>query len=147
MLTETRKASAKQADDLALYALAQARVLDVKRACDGPCKDCPGPGMPDGCETRKHPKAVAGRADWPMCPLGMLRVPAWQDIVDMKLAARVSPIHGFPDCLTAGAFRGLLELHDAVAREDERQVKEASGRASTTVQTYSGRRSARDGRG
>lgn len=146
MLTETRKASPRRADDLALYALAQARVGDVKRACDGPCQDCPGPGVPDGCETRAFPRAVAGRADWPMCPLGMLRVPTWQDVVDLKLAARVSPIHGFPDCLTAGAFRGVLELHDAVAREDERQIKEASGRSSSGSPTFSGRRTARAGR-
>lgn len=86
--------------------------------------------------------AVAGRADWPLCPLGMLRVPAWQDIVDIKLAARVSPIANFPDCLTAGAFRGVLELHDAVAREDERQIKDAQNRGASGP-NFSGRRTAR----
>lgn len=147
MLTATTpKASPPRADDLALYALAQARVVDVKRACDVPCKGCPGPGMPDGCEVRGWPAAVAGRADWPLCPLGMLRVPTWQDIVDVKLAARVSPIAGFPDCLTAGAVRGLLELHDAVVREDTRQMNEASKKsANPSRPDFSGRRATRKG--
>lgn len=144
MLTATPKASPPRADDLALYALAQARVSDVKRACDGPCKDCPGPGMPQGCETRKWPVAVAGRADWPLCPLGMLRVPAWQDIVDLKVAARISPISGYPECLTAGAFRGLVELHDALAREDERAIR-AAQKGSSDGPVFSGRRAAREG--
>lgn len=142
MATATRKASPQRADDLALYALAQARVAEVKRACDGPCKGCPGPGMPEGCETRKWPVAVAGRADWPLCPLGMLRVPTWQDIVDTKVATKLSPIAGFPECLTAGAFRGLVELQDALAREDERTMRAASqSRGDGPV--FSGRRVAR----
>lgn len=141
MLTETQKVG-PGADDLALYALAQARVADVKRACDVPCKDCPGPGVPDGCETRRWPQVVAGRSDWPVCPLGMLRVPTWQDIVDLKVAARISPISGYPDCLTSGAYRGLVDLHEALAREEERTVRNATQQNSGGP-VFSGRRVAR----
>lgn len=144
-MMEARKASPPRADDLALYALAQARVVEVKKACDKPCKDCPGPGMPGGCEEREavRPKVVAGRADWPLCPLGLLRVPVWQDIVDLKRASKVSPIAGFPDCLTAGALHGLLELQDALAQEDERQIREAQRQSSSGGPNFSGRRVAR----
>lgn len=141
MLTARPKASSPQADDLTLYAHAQARVGDVKRACDGPCKGCPGPGAPEGCERRGWPRVVAGRADWPVCPLGMLRVPTWQDIVDTKVAARISPLADFPNCLTAGAYRGLVELHDALAREEERAVKAIS--KSGDGPQFTGRRVAR----
>lgn len=132
-----------RADDFALYALAQARVAEVQQACGG-CHGCPGPGAPDGCETRRVPRVVAGRADWPLCPLGMLRVPAWRDIVDLKVAAKVSPISGFPDCLTAGAFRALLELHDAIMSEDQHQMRSATS-GSSGEPVFSGRRAARGG--
>lgn len=143
MLTPTPKADSPRADDLELYAYAQARVADVKRVCDKPCKGCPGPGVPDGCERRGWPRVVAGRADWPVCPLGMLRVPLWQDIVDTKVAARISPIADFPNCLTAGAYRGLIELQDALAIEGERLAKAVT--KSGDEPQFNGRRVAREG--
>lgn len=141
MQTASRKASPPQAHDLSLYALAQARAGDVKQACEAACKGCPGPGEEGGCETRKWPKAVAGRADWPVCPYGMLRTPTWRDITDTYISTKISPLAGFPDCLTAGAYRGLLELNDAVRNEDVRKAKEAS-KAPGGPQ-FNGRRAAR----
>ena len=47
---------------LALYAAAQARADDVEAACRSACKGCPGIEHPNGCHTRKWPRAVAGRA-------------------------------------------------------------------------------------
>lgn len=147
MLTETRKASPSRADDLALYALAQARAEEVTRACEQPCKGCPGPGEEGGCETRSYPKAVAGRADWPACPLGMLRAPAWRSIVDAFVSAKVSPLSGWPDSYTAFAHEGMLELHAAVRREDERRIQSASSGSSSGGPSFSGRRVARGGGG
>lgn len=142
MLTGNRKASPQRADDLALYALAQARAEEVTAACQTPCRDCPGPGVEGGCETRAHPKAVAGRADWPMCPLGMLRAPTWRAIVDAFVASKVSPLQEWPEGYTAFAHEGMVELHAAVRKEDERRAREASGRPGGPV--FSGRRSARE---
>lgn len=125
MTTAIPKARARRADDLSLYAHAQARARDVLHACEQACKGCPGPGEEGGCETRTPPKLVAGRADWPICPMGLLKVQAWRDIVDLKIASRISPLAGFPDNLSAFAFRGLLELETEVRREDERQAAES----------------------
>lgn len=144
MPTAIPKARARRADDLQLYAQAQARARDVLHGCEKACEGCPGPGEEGGCETRTPPKLVAGRADWPICPMGLLKVPAWRDIVALKIGARVSPIAGFPDCLTSFAFRGLLELENEVRREDERQADErrkaTQAPAGGAVMTFKGRR-------
>lgn len=141
-MTEPRKAAAEP--PLALYALAQARASEVQRACGTACKDCAGPAEPGGCETRKWPQVVAGKADWPMCPLGMLRTAAWRALVERYLAAKIAPIQGWPNGFSAWAYDAMLELHMAVREEDERKVREASG--SSGGPNFSGRRASR-GRG
>ena len=143
MLTGTRKASPQRADDLALYALAQARADEVVRSCDAHCKDCPGPGEQEGCESRKWPSAVAGRSDWPTCPMGMLRAPAWRAIVDAYVASKVSPLRDWPDGYAAFAHEGMIELHAAVRREDDRKIQQAAKRSDGP--SFTGRRVARGG--
>lgn len=143
--TESRKASGPP--DLTKYALAQVRADEVSRACARSCGGCPGPGVEDGCETRSGwPKTLAGEAEWPMCPLGMLRAPAWREIVDTYVAAKVSPIDGWTNGFVAFAHDGVVELHSAVRREDERRTREAmSSKGGSSAPTFSGRRVARGG--
>ncbi len=136
------KATRPAAPDLALHALAQARAEEVQRVCAKTCGDCPGPGEPGGCETRKVPP-VAGRAAWPVCPMAMLRAPTWREIVDRFVLSRVSPHAADPARLTAFAVDGLVELHSAVRREDERVAKEASN--SSGGPHFTGRRVTRPG--
>lgn len=123
---------------LDLYALAQARADEVRAACETPCRGCPGPEAEDGCLSRKHPQVVAGRADWPMCPLGMLRVRAWEDVVDLFVVAKMSPIGG-PEERPAFVQDALVHLYAAVRIEDERRAKDAQSGGPN----FSGRRAAR----
>lgn len=139
---ETRFAASPP--DLALYALAQARATEVESACGRSCAGCPGPGVPDGCETRKRPLVVLDRRDWPMCPRGMLRVPAWQDLVSLYLSAQVSPLTGWPDAYPAWVVEGVTQLQTALKTEEARQLKLMSGAATKGgAPRGSGRRSAR----
>lgn len=107
---------------LDLYALAQVRARE----------------LPD----RWRPGAVVlGRSDWPESPRAMLAHPAWQEAVDLYLAAQVSPLDGFPECMTAWGFDALLALKSAVRTEDERQMERARSGPAGGPQ-FSGRRSA-----
>ncbi len=111
---------------LRLYAAAEARAEDVRAACVERCKGCPGPESEGGCLTRKASGVVAGRADWPLCPLGMLQVRAWRGVVDLFIAAKVSPLAGFPEDRPAYIHDGLIELHCAVRSEEERKSRAVS---------------------
>ncbi len=128
---------------LALYALAQARVEDVRAACAERCKDCPGPEAENGCLTRKASGVVAGRSDWPFCPLGMLQVRAWRAVVDLFIAAKVSPIAGFPEDRPAVIQDALIELHCAVRSEEERKARNVSRNPGGPV--FTGRRTTAKG--
>lgn len=128
---------------LHLYALAQVRADEVRSACAKPCADCPGPEADDGCLTRKFPAAVAGRADWPFCPQGMLQVRTWQECVELYVAAKVSPIAGFPDDRPAFVQDAMVSLFTAVRNDDERRAKEAS--KGPAGPNFTGRRTARGG--
>lgn len=138
-MTRPRKVLAAE-PPLHLYALAQVRAEEVRRACAGPCKGCPGPEAADGCLTRKFPQVVAGRADWPMCPQGMLRVRTWEEVTDLFVAAKVSPIGG-PEERPAFVQDCLVHLFAAVRNEDERKTREAQKGAGGP--NFSGRRSGR----
>lgn len=142
----TQPPKALRADPrLDLYALAQAREKEVRAACAERCKDCPGPEHPSGCLSRPATtRPVAGRSDWPICPMGMLRTRAWEEIVDLYLAAKVSPIAGFPEAHPAWVQDGVIALLSAVRAEEDRQLKDARKRGSDGPQ-FTGRRVARGG--
>lgn len=142
MMTRPRKALLLE-PSLHLYALAQVRADDVRSACKKSCADCPGPEAENGCLTRKFPAAVAGRADWPMCPMGMLRVRAWEEIVDLYVAAKVSPLAGFPDAHPAFVQDAMVTLFTAVRNDEDRRVKEAAKPGAGP--TFTGRRTAKAG--
>lgn len=112
-------------------------------ACEKRCADCPGPEAPNGCHTRKFPRTVAGRADWPMCPLGLTRVAFWRSCVDRYFAALISPLAGWPDSHTAVAHDCMVELKVALNREDRRKADAATQDASGGGPDFSGRRTAR----
>lgn len=130
---------------LALYAAAQARADDVEAACRSACKGCPGIEHPNGCHTRKWPRAVAGRADWPTCPMGMLRLPAWRSLVDEYFAAKVAPLEGWPRAYTAWAHDGMLEIRAAANREEARRFDEQTKRGAGGGPNFTGRKSAKRG--
>lgn len=121
--------------DLALYALAQVRAQDVERVMLSRCADCSG----ERCDKPMR-VMVAGRVDWPACPLAMLRAPSWRALVDTFLAARISPLTGWPDGYTAWAVEGLVELQSAIRQEEERQRQNPS---SGGAPVFSGRRTTR----
>ena len=135
---ETRKATPPRVPDLALYALAQARAAEVEEAYRPTCTDCPGPGEPGGCETRKR-VPVAGRVDWPDCPLAMLRAPTWQQIVERYILSKVSPLAVVPSQLSAFASEALVELHTAVRREEDRAFEAARSGSAHRGPTFTGR--------
>ena len=74
----------------------------------------------------------------------MLSEPAWAEAVDLYLAAQISPIAGFPECLSAWGFDALLALKAAVRAEDERQMDRARSGGPAAPQ-FSGRRSSSGG--
>ncbi len=82
-------------------------------------------------------QGVCGRADWPFCALGHLRVRAWAAVVSLYLAAQVAPIVGWPDAFTAHAFDSFLALKQAVNEDTERRMRES--RAASGGPSYSGR--------
>lgn len=141
-MTRPRKAGSDR-PQLHLYALAQARADDVEAACSTPCKGCPGLDHPQGCMTRKWPRAVAGRADWPMCPLGMLRLPAWRALVDRYFASKVSALDGWPAAYSAWAHDAMLEVRAAASREEAREFDEGLKRGARGGPNFSGRRAAK----
>lgn len=105
---------------LDLYALAQVRAREVESTFGGKCRDCPG----EPCSRR--PKGpFLGRTDWTSCPLGMLRNPAQRELVDLFWASKVSPIDGFPECLSAWGHDAMIALKQAVGVEDERRAEAA----------------------
>lgn len=136
---ETRKASAAE-PRLDLYALAQVRASEVVERLGERCKDCPGPHEPNGCMRRRRKLTLLGRSDWPLCPLGMLRVPLWQGIADTYRASKISPIAGFPDSVPCVVFDGLLEIDLAVAANNARLMKEAQSAAAKSAAGPSYRR-------
>lgn len=135
-----RKAVEPAEPPLALYAIAQARSELVEAACRDQCAGCPGPMAPNGCASRKYPRVVAGQT-WPMCPLGMLRVPAWIELRDAYLAAQVSPLQDWPDGFTLWAYQGMLALQQAVRQERDKPLPTAG----PDEPNFSGRRAARPG--
>lgn len=120
--------------ELALYALAQVKAQEVERVMSSRCSGCSG----ERCDQPMR-VPVAGRADWPACPLAMLRAPSWRSLVDTFLAARISPLAGWPDAYTAWAVEGLVELHSAI-RTDEEQQRKAPAPGGPV---FSGRRTTR----
>jgi hypothetical protein len=132
-----------QPPDVGLYALAQSRSADVESTCGRACAGCPGPLAEGGCLSRQSPRVVLDRRDWPMCPRGMLRVPAWQDLVAAYVAAKVSPLAGWPGEYAAWAVEGMSALAGAMAAEENRQLKLSQGGPKGPAPRSSGRRSAK----
>lgn len=124
-----------------LYALAQMREAEVRSRCKEPCAECPGPLARDGCLTRKFPAVVGGRADWPFCPWGMLRTPAWADFVETYFVSKVAATALEPRRQSAWVRRAAAELLAAIRKNDEARQREASKPA---LPNFLGRR---DGRG
>lgn len=58
-----------------------------------------------------------------MCPIGMLRVPAWRALTDRFIASRITPLDDFPSGVTEWAYRGFIELQAAVRERDEADAK------------------------
>lgn len=112
------------------YARAQVRESEVRDRCKDACKDCPGPDAPDGCLTRRFPTVVAGRADWPMCPLGMLRNETWNEVCEVFVASKYAPSAVRPERQSAWVRDALNHLYAAIRREDDARAK-ASTKPST----------------
>lgn len=126
---------------LADFARAQARAVDVDRACAKRCADCPGPGVPGGCETRPKPGMIAGRADWPVCPAGLLREPTWRRIAGLYMASLVAPLERWPRGWKAYVVDGLVQLRAAVREEEVRQL--APSASGSDLPAYASTRAAR----
>lgn len=72
-------------------------------------------------------RPVAGLV-WESCPLCLIAAPSWRRLVDRYIAAKVSPLAGFPTAYTAWAYRGLVELHNEVRAEERRKLEEATSK-------------------
>lgn len=132
-MTEAPKAPSGP-PDLDLYALAQVRVDEVLKAFPK-CRECKG-------DCRPPERPVLGRSDWPTCPVAMVTSPAWTEVAQLYVGAQVSPIAGFPRCMTAWGFDGLVALRSAVRQEDARQQRQAS--RPNALPRYAGLRNKRE---
>lgn len=126
-MPELRKAPAEPRWDL--YALAQVRADEVNRECRSRCRDCPGPVDERGCHTREVRQGFMGHFDWPMCQLGMINEPVWQDVVAVWRAGRFSALAGWGEDYTAGAEEAVAELELALARERDERARAAAKQA------------------
>jgi hypothetical protein len=107
--------------------------------CGKRCEDCPGPESPESaCHTWKG--VALGKANWPMCPVGMTRVKAWSELTEVAFAQKAT---GAVEPLTAWGHAGLLELHAAIREEEARRLEAARGKGQGGANTVSprGRRS------
>lgn len=105
------------------YALAESRAAQIHHELGARCRECPGLDASDGCATRRRPEVIAGKHDWPVCPMGLLRNTAWRGLVDVYVQAQISPLAGWPDAYSAWAVHGMTALRLAVRREEMRQAK------------------------
>lgn len=138
---EPRKAP-NDAPSLDLYALATVKSVEIDRELGGRCKDCPGPTAEDGCRSRQVTRAVG--SDWPMCPRGMLRAPAWEGVLQTYLAAQISPLAGWPEEYAPYVVDGCAAIRAAVRKADDEKMERSrrDGGGSGPRPQFSGRRSA-----
>jgi hypothetical protein len=125
------------------YAHAEVRSREVWDATAKRCADCPGPESPGGCASRPFTAAVAGRADWPLCPRGLTRVRAWRALVNRYIDAQIAPLAGFPHRYKPWVTQGFRALRQAIRDEDARGQKAADRPAG--LPRYAGRRNVREG--
>lgn len=107
---------------LDLLALAEVRMPELR--AHAACKKCEGC---DGskCHEWKSRVPVLERRDWPACPIGMTRAPAWRGVVTRYVASKVSPIAGWPGSESAWALAGMLAIKSAAQDEETRQMEAA----------------------
>ncbi len=107
---------------LDLLALAEVRMPELRaHAACKKCEKCDG----SKCHEWKSRTPVLERRDWPACPIGMTRAPAWREVVTRYVAAKVSPIAGWPGSESAWALTGMIALKTAAQDEESRQIEEA----------------------
>lgn len=117
-MPEARKATAEPRLDL--YALAHVRNGEVRAALGRRCQDC------DGVTCADRPKGVyLGTASWDECPMAKLKNEAAQEAVALFIAAQISPIANYPDCMSQWGFSFHLALRDAVRVDEERKAEKA----------------------
>lgn len=115
--------------NLELYALAEARYeeLETHPDCRG-CKECPGPEAPGSrCHQWRAGAPALKRRDWPFCPVGHTKVRTFRTLVERVVAAKLTPISGWPDEYLAGAYHAGVALHVALRKEEERRLEEKRG--------------------
>lgn len=82
----------------------------------------------DTCDTctRAHSDFIAapnGYENWPVCPVKLLKTPAWQYLIKLHNAHHVSPLSPWPQGRAAWVVLGMTELvlqmdrHEAAKRE------------------------------
>lgn len=114
-MPEARKATAEPRLDL--YALAHVRNRELRAALGRRCESC------DGVNCAPPKGVYLGTSSWDECPMAKLRNEAAQEAVGLFIGAQISPIVGYPDCMSQWGFNFHLALRDAVRTDEERKAE------------------------
>jgi hypothetical protein len=86
----------------------------------------PGHVCGEGCDRpAAQPRMIAGRSDWPCCPVAVTADPSWRAVCDLYLASQVSPLSPWPDGYPAWVVAAMVALRAAVETERARKIEQA----------------------